>query len=407
MNRDAFLQLVQQPETLHAQDASGLEELVNAFPYCASTRLLYAKKLHEEGSIHYDTHLKLAAVHAGNREALYTLVFQPMVQQALGNVEATPAQEPTEAVEPVEEAATSNAVEAPEAKEQTTSQEPVEEATPEPVAETTGTEATAEGETEPPTPISLPTPVTEPKEPEAEEEAAQPIHPSTIDPIEQEILRAVISASLVRELEASVEEPKAETEATAELPEAEEPAEAEVETVEEITPEEPAAEAAETAEEETETEEAPAPAEPTAPRGFTDWLRVLKEEPKAATSTEPEQEVSAETAEEPEAKEPNLPAPAKKKGPGQSALIDRFLGASSSTELEAPKSEFFNPTNMARLSLVEDSALVSETLAEIYVQQQYYEKAIDAFTQLSRIKPEKSAVFASRIAEIKKLQGKK
>ena len=50
---------------------------------------------------------------------------------------------------------------------------------------------------------------------------------------------------------------------------------------------------------------------------------------------------------------------------------------------------------------------MTETLAKIYLKQQKYKKAIDAFRILSLKYPEKNAFFADQIKKIKKLENKK
>ena len=55
-------------------------------------------------------------------------------------------------------------------------------------------------------------------------------------------------------------------------------------------------------------------------------------------------------------------------------------------------------------SVVEDGALMTETLARVYLEQKKYEKAIQAFRILSLKYPEKSSFFADRIKAIKFLQ---
>ncbi|MCF0190713.1 MAG: hypothetical protein HUJ96_05570 [Marinilabiliaceae bacterium] len=56
-----------------------------------------------------------------------------------------------------------------------------------------------------------------------------------------------------------------------------------------------------------------------------------------------------------------------------------------------------------RASIVEhdNEDILTETLAQIYINQQQYSKAINIFTKLSLKNPEKSVYFASRISELK------
>jgi len=50
-----------------------------------------------------------------------------------------------------------------------------------------------------------------------------------------------------------------------------------------------------------------------------------------------------------------------------------------------------------------DHSLVTETLAKIYAQQKHYQKAIEAYKNLSLKFPEKSTYFAGQIEKLKKL----
>jgi len=63
-------------------------------------------------------------------------------------------------------------------------------------------------------------------------------------------------------------------------------------------------------------------------------------------------------------------------------------------EINRPKHEFFSPENMAKLSLMENEDLVTETLAKIYAQQGNLAKARKAYDKLSLKFPEKSDYFA-------------
>ena len=55
-------------------------------------------------------------------------------------------------------------------------------------------------------------------------------------------------------------------------------------------------------------------------------------------------------------------------------------------------------------SIAEKQTLMTETLADLYVKQKKYDKAIQAFRILSLKYPKKSSYFANRIKEVKKLK---
>ena len=83
-------------------------------------------------------------------------------------------------------------------------------------------------------------------------------------------------------------------------------------------------------------------------------------------------------------------------------LIDKFIAENPS--ISRPKAEFFNPITMAQNSIVDNSEIVSETLAKIYLKQGYSDKAIEIYEKLSLIYPEKSVYFAAQIELIKESQ---
>ena len=85
-------------------------------------------------------------------------------------------------------------------------------------------------------------------------------------------------------------------------------------------------------------------------------------------------------------------------------LIDKFL---TDQPRILPKKEFYSPVNMARKSVEEDETIVSETLANLYVQQGHYTKAVKAFHRLILKFPKKRTYFAARIDEIEELKKNK
>mgnify|MGYP002631796987 FL=1 len=60
--------------------------------------------------------------------------------------------------------------------------------------------------------------------------------------------------------------------------------------------------------------------------------------------------------------------------------------------------------NLAEAQMIQPEALMTETLARIYVEQKNYKKAIQSYKILSLKYPEKSSSFANQIKAIEQLQ---
>ncbi len=70
MNKDGFIELMQNAEKLDSTSVHELRSLVDEFPYCQSTRILLTLNLFKERSIKYDSELKTTAVYVSSRRIL-------------------------------------------------------------------------------------------------------------------------------------------------------------------------------------------------------------------------------------------------------------------------------------------------------------------------------------------------
>ena len=82
-------------------------------------------------------------------------------------------------------------------------------------------------------------------------------------------------------------------------------------------------------------------------------------------------------------------------------LIDKFL--ESNPKIEASK-DYVSSVNLADEVKSDPKQLMTETLAQVYVNQRKFKQAIQAYEILILKNPKKSAYFAAQIENIKKLQ---
>ncbi len=88
-----------------------------------------------------------------------------------------------------------------------------------------------------------------------------------------------------------------------------------------------------------------------------------------------------------------------KNDPEVESILDKFLR--ENPVITRPKAEFYSPINMARQSAEESEEMVSETLAQIYVRQGLYKKAILTYEKLVLLYPDKKTYFATLIDQIR------
>ena len=121
------------------------------------------------------------------------------------------------------------------------------------------------------------------------------------------------------------------------------------------------------------------------PHSFSEWLKLtsaipIKREEKKASPTKKEQKFK---------------------------LIDKFIQDKPKLSPRDIHSEQATDTvkskNLAAQYTLDQDALMTETLAKVYLQQKNYKKALQAYTILSLKYPEKSGFFADQIRAIKKL----
>lgn len=451
---------MKEPSLLGKEASAQLDTLTQTFPYFQTAHLLYIKSLHNENSFLYNNQLKVSAAYATNRKVLYELITkkeaptkeikkveieQPVEEKVAGDVVAS--EEKKEQLPVTDEKITQEKeVVQPEFPKkrftkdedewesgmirqlqllhhwQMTPQEilakriaeinaeaakkqaPVEENITDdklPITdEKIGTEvisAEASVANETPTAadeintllyvlvepgeaediseteeIPAEEPVSEQEEnwevkvleeaqETAEEEKIEPVQVPE-DLITQEILRGAISSSIELEVDdslPSLEELGHKTIADRKPP-----------VIQKEEPISPAREEEKPAEELT----------------FTSWLK------QVATTPVPDQKPVPKPEQKPEERA--------EKQALKSDLVDKFI--QDQPRIQASKTTFFNPVNMAKKSVQDSDEFITETLAKIYVKQGNISKAIRAYQKLSLKFPEKSSYFAALIEELKR-----
>ncbi|AUS05779.1 hypothetical protein [Pseudotamlana carrageenivorans] len=128
---------------------------------------------------------------------------------------------------------------------------------------------------------------------------------------------------------------------------------------------------------------------------FNEWLQLTRFQP---IEREPEKEKLDTKSDE------HLPKPTpttdldKEK---KFKLIDKFIAENPKI---SPKKPLMQKGNLAQAQMIQPEALMTETLARIYVEQKNFKKAIQSYKILSLKYPEKSSFFANQIKAVEQLQ---
>lgn len=422
MNAYQFTKYLNRPDLLDRSEIETLEQISAQYPYFTNAKVLLLKAYKHFGmEDKYAALLPLTAIQTPDRKLLYTLIheYTPQEDEPFENI--LQQEELTTYTEDhaVETVTTIPLYESP--PEITHDPEPlVEEAAPEPYTPVQEPEPVSYIREEDQTEEIIPATSTHREEAEktdTEELATAETETSQTISVEEETVMDEQEIPVEEKLEAIVEEEIPLEEEIIEVPEAV------VFVAEEVTVPEQIFETPVTL---PVIEEAAEPVNNNAPQSEEDffaWLSGIKEEPAETVSTP----VAEKKEKEPVTEIPVLEKAAEKESPAINVghdpvveeeekvthkkekseidlLLDKFI--LNNPSISRPKAEFYNAANKARESEEEDEELATETLAKIYTEQELFEKALMTYERLQVQHPEKAALYAKKIDEIKSLKKK-
>lgn len=359
MNVSEYTYLLNQPDAVLDKQTDVLEKIVQEFPYFQSARALYLKGLYNQNSFKYNYALKIAAAHTTDRSVLFDFI----TSDTFTAIEKNRVEQPVE-IHDIKVADSEVVDDVPklEVRENTVEQSifaSIKEA--EPVVET---EPIAEIET-----VDLP----------VETISDADFFPKELT-TEAETLVEDSSVSEQAQQEASIETIETETET-----------EVETETIE--TPIEQKLEIGK-----------PLSFATTEKHSFAEWLQLSQIKPivrdENPVPIEPTEQTAPETVTEISRTDQTSEVNFEKQKKNE--LINKFIEASP--KIPQLKHDMPLPSTFYEPSKADNSMLMTETLARVYLEQKKYHKAIQAYEILILKYPEKSSFFADRILDIKNLQ---
>lgn len=388
MNITEYIYLINKPDAVNEKQTVVLEKIVQEFPYFQSARALYLKGLYNQNSFKYNYALKVTAAHTTDRSVLFdfitsdtfTSIHKDLLEQKLSEISAITVKE-SEVVEPKLEA-----------RENTVEQSilsSIKEAgqhIPEPIFDIPAEVNWVPVETDPTLGEAQQTEMQVEMAPNIEESVAETTSENSIASETIEMLE--VNAEKIEEIEIA-------------------PAASEAIISEELGPEQKL--------------EIGKPLEfSTGERhSFQEWLQLSKFKPIDRSESQSETESKPiETAPEPtgpgaseqkqtiaEAIEPAAEdfSETDLEKQKKNELIDRFI--ETSPKIPPVKHDTpLAPSIIVEPSMSDNTYLMTETLARVYLEQKKYHKAIQAYEILILKYPEKSSFFADRILDIKNLQ---
>lgn len=377
MNRRQFISYMSNPDKLSAEDSVLLAEIIKNFPYFQTAHLLYTKSLHNQHSIHYNNQLKITAAYATSRKRLHQLITKQThvedidLSNRVGEEELLKqSDKEKEAVVPLKENIIDNSMMSPITLKEETIHTIAKQ--PEPQVEQ-GTGLTIEKN------IKITAKAEEPDFVAPIEEKNRVVIPNkTNDDLETEYLSQAAAESIELSF-ANNELVVDNNDITEELNSSEVIETDFVLNITAVVEEEQQEEIVETekrndfnaAEQHT----------------FSEWLNHLYD-----------LNIDLPLKVNKGSEKPETERKAVKKSSRE--LVEKFLKEEPKIK---PRTEFYNPVNMAKQSVSEDITFVSETLAKIYLLQENYAKALEAYENLRLKYPEKRLYFATQIKKIRKL----
>jgi hypothetical protein len=95
MNRNDFLNMIEEKIQVNRRMLGDIYELIDIFPYFQSAHLLILKGLQNNSDVKFESQLRNSAIHIADREVLYYLLMtnhSPGVESAVINEDKTPAE---------------------------------------------------------------------------------------------------------------------------------------------------------------------------------------------------------------------------------------------------------------------------------------------------------------------------